>query len=73
MDKVFRVIVHTPDENFHYNVLATDDLVARQEALYSFREECAKRGIQVPEVQFCETKFIVELTEHEVQLPTVPL
>lgn len=71
-DRVFHVVVHTPDENFGYNILAVDDIIARKECADALRNECANRGITVPEIQFCEIRFIVELTEHKVQLPPTP-
>jgi hypothetical protein len=58
-DRVFQVYMHTPDENFRYSILAQDDVIAREEAYKCLQTECAKRGIAIPQVQFCEIRFIV--------------
>jgi hypothetical protein len=78
-ERVFHVTIHTPTETFGYNIAAEDDVQARRAAYSALQSECAERGLrEVPEVQFCEVVFIVELTikavklPHGVQLPPIP-
>jgi len=64
-DRVFHVVIHTPSEHFNYNIIAVNDIIVREICEDALKDECDNRGIEVPEILFCEIKFLAELTPHK--------